>query len=164
MNEEGKKVEHVAGCSSSQGKTSVPGFTLIELLIVMAIIGILASLVLGVSGYVQKKAATSRAESEIAALGAALESYRADYGAYPEGTNTSSSGDNSFLREALEPSTGKVYFEFPNGMLNGSNVVDPFGESYGYQYPGDPDRSGSNFFDLYSRSGTTNTNNWVKNW
>ncbi|MGZ4986342.1 MAG: type II secretion system protein, partial [Chthoniobacterales bacterium] len=58
-------------------------FTLIELLVVMAIIIILAGLILGTSGYVQKKGARSRAEAEIAAMSAALESYKADNGIYP---------------------------------------------------------------------------------
>jgi type II secretory pathway pseudopilin PulG len=58
-------------------------FSLLELLIVISIIIILAGLVLATVGYVQKKGARSRAETEIAALSAALESYRADNGIYP---------------------------------------------------------------------------------
>jgi prepilin-type N-terminal cleavage/methylation domain-containing protein len=66
-----------------------PGaFTLIELLVVMAIILVLAGLILATSGYVQKKGARSRTEAEIAALSAALESYKADNGNYPRDSNT----------------------------------------------------------------------------
>ena len=43
----------------------------------------LAGLILATSGYVQKKGPRSRAEAEIAALSAALESYKADNGIYP---------------------------------------------------------------------------------
>jgi prepilin-type N-terminal cleavage/methylation domain-containing protein len=64
------------------------GFTIIELLIVMAIIVILASLVLGVAGYANRKGATSRAEAEIKALEAACESYKADNGIYPRNADT----------------------------------------------------------------------------
>jgi prepilin-type N-terminal cleavage/methylation domain-containing protein len=64
------------------------GFTLIELIVVVAIIIILAGLVLSTVGYVQKKAARSRAETEIAAMSAALESYKADNGAYARGPAT----------------------------------------------------------------------------
>ena len=154
----------------------LPAFTLIELLVVMAIIAILAGLVLSTAGYVQKKGATSRAEAEVAALSAALESYKADMGDYPTGTNSGSTATaapnkgNTFLFTNLMPpigSGGKVYFEFNNNMLSKTaptNILDPFGEQYGYQYPGDPNRSGSNFFDLWSRAGTTNTNAWIKNW
>ena len=59
------------------------GFTLVELLTVMAIIAILAGLILSISGYASKKAATSRAQSEIQAISTACESYKADNGTYP---------------------------------------------------------------------------------
>src|SRR5437773_92800 len=58
-------------------------FTIIELLVVIAIIIILGSLILSTVGYVQKKGVRSRAEAEIAAMSAALESYKADNGIYP---------------------------------------------------------------------------------
>ena len=164
---------------SNRNPNAQHGFTLIELLVVITIIAILAGLVLQTAGYVQKKAARSRAEAEIAALSAALESYKADMGDYPQLTNGSSSvnttpGTNyhNILRGALAPATGKVYFEFSKGMGANSTIsistnqpiLDPFGEGYGYQYPGATTRSGTNFFDLWSRSGTTNTNQWIKNW
>lgn len=171
-------------------------FTLIELLVVIAIIAILASLVLATSGFVQKKAATSRAEAEIAALSAALESYKVDMGDYPVGTNGSPNStnapttNNAFLRAALAPDKAnplnplnplnKVYFEFSKGMGNGAAgwatntnqpVLDPFGQPYGYYYtnssPSSPNaglQSGTNFFDIWSRASSTNTNAWIKNW
>ncbi len=144
-------------------------FTLIELLVVIAIIGILASMILATAGYVQEKAARSRAEAEIAALSAALESYKVDNGDYPLGTNAVNA-PNKFLMDALMPTnTGtKVYFEFNKGMTNTvSSVVDPFGATYRYQYPGNTNRSGSNFFDLWSagkKPSETNEAKWIKNW
>src|SRR5437667_6449672 len=63
-------------------------FTLIELLVVIAIIIILAGLILSTAGYVQKKGARARAETEIAAMSAALESYKADNGIYPRNAST----------------------------------------------------------------------------
>ena len=158
---------------SNRNPNAQHGFTLIELLVVITIIAILAGLVLQTAGYVQKKAARSRAEAEIAALSAALESYKADMGDYPAGANAAPATGNSFVRAALAPSTGKVYFEFSKGMGTNTTtlssdpnqaILDPFGEGYGYQYPGNATRSGTNFFDLWSRSGTTNTNQWIKNW
>jgi general secretion pathway protein G len=141
----------------------------------MAIIAILAGLILQTAGYVQRKGATSRAEAEIAALSAALESYKADMGDYPEvdngdpTTTTVNPGNDAnslILLTNLMPPTntpGKVYFEFTKGMTNSAGaIVDPFGNRYGYKYPGT--NSGSNFFDLWSTVGTTNTNAWIKNW
>lgn len=144
------------------------GFTLIELLVVMTIIAILVGLVLSTAGFVRYKAAVARAQAEIAGIETALESYKADYGDYPVGTNASAtvSGNNAFLVTNLMPATGKVYFEFSKGMTNSSKYFqDPFGNSYGYQYPGDPNRSGSNFFDIWSTANKPNNSNaWLKNW
>jgi hypothetical protein len=62
----------------------------------------------------------------------------------------------------------KVYFEFDKKMTNpAGNIVDPFGATYRYQYPGNVDRSGTNFFDLWStgkKINETNEANWIKNW
>ncbi len=63
-------------------------FTLIELLVVITVIIILAGLILSTTGYVQKKGARSRAETEIAAISAACESYKADNGVYPSDAQT----------------------------------------------------------------------------
>jgi general secretion pathway protein G len=142
-------------------------FTLIELLVVIAIIAILAGLILNTAGYIQQKGRTSRAEAEMAALAVALENYKTDNGDYPKGTNVSGVGaptDNSFLLNSLMPNTGKVYFEFNKSMTNAGNIVDPFGENYGYQYPGDDERSGTNFFDLFSRCASTKVEQWKANW
>src|SRR5947207_14181421 len=70
-------------------------FTIIELLVVISIIIILAGLILSTVGYIQKKGARSRAEAEIAAISAALESYKADNGIYPTDSDTT----------ALKPNT-----------------------------------------------------------
>jgi type II secretory pathway pseudopilin PulG len=135
-------------------------FTLIELLVVMAIIIVLAGLVLSTVGYVQKKGARSRAETEIAAMSAACESYKADNGIYPRNAATSdaldarSSGNPTSYRSASlylytqlsgisadrTPIAGaKSYFAFKPNQLSPSDqalpvefIRDPFGNSYGY--------------------------------
>lgn len=66
-----------------RGEHRYNAFTLIELIVVIAVIIVLAGLVLGTSGYVVNKGKRSRAEAEIAAMSAALESYKADNGIYP---------------------------------------------------------------------------------
>jgi general secretion pathway protein G len=143
-------------------KTHREGFTLIELLIVMAIIAILASLVLSAAGYVQKKGARSRAEAEIAALGAALESYKADNGDYP---SNSTSNNCLNLVTNLMPPSGKVYFEFKRKGTNASGVLDPFDNPYGYIYTNGSPNNGTNNYDLWSTAGgSVNSNTWIKNW
>jgi type II secretory pathway pseudopilin PulG len=78
-----------AGCkilpSAGDTPATTAAFSLVELLVVIAIIIILAGLILSTVGYVRKKGARARAETEIAALSAACESYKADNGIYPRG-------------------------------------------------------------------------------
>ena len=127
-------------CSPEQLIARVGGFTIIELLIVMAIIIVLAGLIIGTSGYVQKKGARSRAEAEIAAMSAALENYKADNGIYPRDSATDAldprtptdPGDyqsaSLALYEALSgrnangtPISGaKTYFSFKPQMISGT--------------------------------------------
>jgi general secretion pathway protein G len=135
-------------------------FTLIELIVVIAIIIILAGLILSTVGYVQKKGARSRAETEIAAMSAACESYKADNGIYPrdpttDALNAQATGDPTayeaaslYLYNALfgatsgsrTPNSGaRSYFVFKPNMLSPADptlnvqyIRDPFGNSYGY--------------------------------
>src|SRR5260370_5663140 len=138
-------------------------FTIIELLVVITIIVILAGLILSTIGYVQKKGARARAEAEIAAMSAALESYRADNGIYPFDANTNSltatntdsttySAASLTLYKALsgDPDADRVadqksYFTFKPNMLapaggagNVTAIRDPFGNSYGYSTSKNP--------------------------
>ena len=63
-------------------------FTLVELIVVFGVILILAGLVLSTVGYARKKGARARAETDIAAMSAAIESYKSDNGIYPRGPTT----------------------------------------------------------------------------
>lgn len=146
-------------------------FTLVELLTVMAVIAILAGLTLSTVGYVQKRAARSRTESEIQALEGALEAYKADNGTYPRDSATDTlnprtavtpsnyaaaakfvygelAGDRDWDRVTDDGATR--YFEFRPEMLSPTNskskvnyIVDPFGFCYGYSTVGSLATSGS---------------------
>jgi prepilin-type N-terminal cleavage/methylation domain-containing protein len=59
------------------------GFTLIELLAVIAIIGLLAGLVIGLSGVATEKSRRARTTGEHARLVTAIEAYKLDIGSYP---------------------------------------------------------------------------------
>jgi general secretion pathway protein G len=168
----------------SLGLRASAAFSLIELLVVIAIIAILAGLLLTTSGYIQEKAGNSRAQGEIKAMESALESYKLDYGTYPEQKGTPGNDSTKVLLDALNPTDGKkVYFEIPPKMFenyksgtslsslrnSAGYLVDPFGNPYYYQFPGNPDRSGEAFFDLWSqgKKGTANDGKpatWIKNW
>jgi len=83
-------------------------FTLIELLVVIAIIVILAGLILSTVGYVQKKGTRARVETEIAALSAALESYKADNGVYPRDPTPNTATDVLDARTMGDPATANA--------------------------------------------------------
>jgi len=152
--------------------------TIIELLVVIIIILILAGLILSISSYVQNKGARARAETEIAAMSAALESYKADNGIYPrvvDGSTDTLDARTSFnpsnykdaslylftelsgLNTSQQPvANKKSYFTFRAQMLGhnpGDNVTvayirDPFGNSYGYSTANQKD-SGKGYNPTY---------------
>jgi type II secretory pathway pseudopilin PulG len=168
-------------------------FTIIELLTVITIIIILAGLILATSGYVQKKGARSRAESEIAAMSAALESYKADNGIYPTdpiiteqvdpAVSPTPAAASLYLYERLSGDSDDdrvadqiSYFAFKPNQLSFTDqtqhvafIRDPFGNTFGYstmRAAGGP--GGYNpTFDFWS---TANGNppsaqkQWIKNW
>jgi type II secretory pathway pseudopilin PulG len=134
-------------------------FTLIEMIVVVGVIIILVGLVLSTVGYARKKGARARAETEIAALSAACESYKADNGIYPrEASSTDtlnakvSGGPTAYLMASLylykqlsgdssgnRNPTLKSYMAFKPNMLFPADqtlsvlyIQDPFGNSYGY--------------------------------
>jgi len=143
-------------------------FTLIELLIVITIIGILAGLTLSTLGYVNKKAARSRAEAEVAALSAAIESYKLDYGSYPTNANTNKSPSLFSELTGQGPiNTNKVYFE-PTPQITTNMTAGPFIDPWGTTYSYNPTTPTVNigFFDLWSTAGEStggNSNNWIRN-
>src|SRR6266404_7882335 len=155
-------------------------FTLIELVVVSGLILVLTGLVLSTVGYARKKGARARAETEIAAMSAACESYKADNAVYPfnSATNTLDARSNlnpsaystaslllyeqlsGDLAHSRQPS-GKSYFAFKPNMLlpsGGSGTVtaisDPFGNSYGYSTANQADpvtpKGYNPTFDLWS--------------
>jgi prepilin-type N-terminal cleavage/methylation domain-containing protein len=177
-------MEHAARGSKAplhRSRRAGAGFTLIELLVVVAIIAILAGLALSTLGYVNRKGAESRAQTEVAALSAAIESYKLEFGTYPLMDNVGSSSmtnqvTTTNLYLALSPSNtnaqntrGRVFFEPTPSMVasNPMRFVDPWGADYLY-------RTNTNgnvlvnvgFFDVWSTAGNTaltNQPNWIRN-
>jgi prepilin-type N-terminal cleavage/methylation domain-containing protein len=61
-----------------------PAFSLIELLTVIAIVGILFGITLGLVRGSKQRASLARAKAELSALAQALEAYKSHYGDYPQ--------------------------------------------------------------------------------
>jgi type II secretory pathway pseudopilin PulG len=126
-------------------------------MVVVAIIAILAGLTLGGMGYVNRKSAASRAQTEVAALSAAIESYKLDFGTYPSNVTTLYAD----LTGSGALNTNKVFFEPPPGMATNSRFVDPYGQNYNYSASG---TRNVGFFDLYCvPPGATNQADWIHN-
>jgi prepilin-type N-terminal cleavage/methylation domain-containing protein len=108
------------------------GFTLIELLIVIAVIVVLAGLILSTFGYVQKKGARARVETEIAAMSAACESYKADNGIYPANpdTNTVDARTNLDPSAPVYSAASLFLYEQLAGVTSGSRSAIPSGKTY----------------------------------
>ena len=151
---------------------------------VIGLVLVLAGLILAVGGYVRNKGARSRAEAEIAAISAALENYKADYGTYvtetsvnarTEGNPTDYQASSLILYQNLtgdfdknrSPDSGKSsYISLKPNQLGPSDqsadvafIKDPFGNSYGYSTVNatDPAKGYNLTFDLWSTAGVLDT-------
>ena len=146
---------------------SSAAFTLIEILIVIGIILFLAGLLLAVSGFVQEKGKRSRAEAEIAAMSAALESYKADNGIYPRDGNTdvlTAVTDQTFSTKTPPDPGPTSYDASPNSTGSGPIAYRSASFTLYAQLSGNPsgDRStvsGKSYFQfkpnmLYPKGGT----------
>jgi prepilin-type N-terminal cleavage/methylation domain-containing protein len=112
--------------------TKQRGFTLIELLTVIAIIAILASLILGISGWANKKAAMQRIEGEIKAISSACEAYKSDNAIYPRDPVT----DALDPRQSGDPKNYKAASLYLYKALSGDNDANGIVDT-------NDDRSGS---------------------
>ncbi len=96
---------------------SAPAFTLIELLVVISIIAILSALILATAGYGMSKARRARVETERETLIAAIQSYKADKGFYPQ--------DNP-----LNPAMPPLFYELTGTTITNSPPVTGVPASY----------------------------------
>ena len=85
-------------------------FTLIELLAVIAIIGVLLGMIVGLSGYAMRMSQESKAKAEIEVWSRALEEYMLEKGSFPE-----------FLTDIEDD-------EIPEDV----GLADPWGNDYQY--------------------------------
>ena len=89
-----------------------PAFTLIELIIVIAIIGILTSLIFPIVGALDKKKKIAVAQSQLQSLETAIEGYKTKLGYYPP--------DNT-----VNPTNNPLYFELLGTTNDGAGKPAP---------------------------------------
>lgn len=109
------------------------GFTLVEVMAVIAIIGILAAVVLGISGHVARKGDISKAQSDLQKIALALDEYKIERGEYWPGS---------------DGTTIDVTSAMINDLANygqGLKTTDPWNRAYRYK------RSSAHQFTLWSK-------------
>jgi len=116
------------------------GFTLIEILVVIVVIAVLATLVAPNVFQHVGTAKDATARSQIEMLGAALDAYRLDNGAYP----TSGQGLAALWRE---PQTDPRPRNWRGPYLRKDVPLDPWTNPYEYRSPGIESGTG---YDLVS--------------
>ncbi len=119
------------------------GFTLIEMLIVLALIGLIATLAISNLGGLFGQAKEDTAENWVNGTGKALTTaYFARVGTYPKSIN-----------ELMNPTDGKAAF-----VERAKDIQDPWGKPYQYKQPGDHNPRS---FDLWA---TTPEGKQIANW
>ncbi len=103
------------------------GFTLIELLVVIIILAILAAVVIPRVIGRTDDAKIAKAASDIAAFNTAMELYKLDTGAYPNGDQGMTALDSN-----IESSP-----KWNGPYLKTGLPKDPWGQPYIYTYPGE---------------------------
>lgn len=97
-------------------------FTLIELLVVISIIGVLAGLIIGLTGLATRKSRESRVRIEMSKLINDIENYRANVGFYPPDHRVVLVGG---VEKGL-PSPNQLYYELA-GMIYTNSSRNPSG-------------------------------------
>ena len=121
------------------------GFTLVEMVIVVAVIGLLTTMVIGVGGALHRQAQRRGAKSVLLQVEGAIDAYYEFKGSYPGPVVSTNAGANcEILYRELElvPGSRKILGlindvlirDDYNGAAGLFEIYDPWGEVLNYQY------------------------------
>lgn len=140
----------VVASSLKPHASSQNSFTLVEMLVVVAIIGILISLVTAGAQSARRRGAMAKAKAAISAMETAIAMYQSDMSDYPKNGNAS-------LVSALQDDPNDArwngpYLEFKQDELKDGQVMDPWGNPYEYvSVSGGSPTHRTHSYDLSSR-------------
>lgn len=137
------------------------GFTLIEIMAVVLIMGLLAGIVGAVVIGQIDQARTQTARAQIKQIESALTFYQMDNGRFP-------TTEQGLVALVERPTSGPEARNWrPGGYLQGGAVpVDPWGEPYQYQFPGEVNEHAFDIWTLGAdaRPGGEGADQDVGNW
>lgn len=124
------------------------GFTLIELLAVITLVGVLSAMALGMGRHAVIFSQTARAKAELAAIAAALESYKQQFGDYPRTDRPDELLQALVGKRGPTGSTvsGRLLLELAHFQTadaadplvsTSAELVDPWKQTYAYAYRSD---------------------------
>src|SRR4029077_2346552 len=151
-------------CVRRLSNTLTGAFTVIELIVVVGVILILTGLVLSTAGYARKKGARARAETEIAAMSAACESYKADNAIYPTSSDTNTLNAKTSLDPTAYQAASLYLYKQLSGDTN-ANLQPPTGAKSYFTFkaiPPSTDGTSNNGMLSITRSGSTYTVNYTR--
>ncbi len=93
------------------GRLSRRGFTLIELLVVISVIGVLAGLIIGISGAASSARKIAAVQGKLKELELAIEGYKSSVGSYPPDAKILQSG-------GINTVTNQLYYELTGTVFN----------------------------------------------
>ncbi|HYG90377.1 MAG TPA: type II secretion system major pseudopilin GspG [Azospirillum sp.] len=109
-------------------RTHEEGFTLLELMVVLVILGLLAATAAPQVMKYLGRAKTDAAALQVRGLGSSLDMYRLDVGGYPSQAEG--------LQALVQKPSGQTRWAGPY-IAKKEMLVDPWGRSYQYRYPGE---------------------------
>ena len=139
------------------GRSRPRGFTLVELLLVLVILAVLAVVVVPKFTGRSQQAKVTAAQTDIANIELALDSFEVDCSRYP----TTQEG----VQALVERPANLAETVWKGAYLKRGLPNDPWGNPYVYRYPGQHNTGG---YDLYSRGpdgqegGGDDITNWSK--
>ena len=142
---------------AAQRRSKEAGFTLIEIMVVIAIIGILATLIVPkIMGRPDEARATA-AKQDVGTIVQALKLYRLDIGRYP----TTDQGLKALVEK---PTAEPVPQNWKGGGYLDSLPKDPWGNLYQYSNPGTNGEIDVYSFGADGKSGGTGLDADIGNW